>query len=93
MEPGDIGLGELLSKDWASGIGDLRPNLSDGFCVAFADGSVRLIRRDVPREAISKFFTIESAKRFDRNQVLGPYTLDQLPALPLIEIRKSWDKR
>jgi hypothetical protein len=83
MQPGDVDLPRLLSTEWEQGIGDFEPNLPDGFLIAFVDGAVWSIRQDVPREAISKFFTVESARRFDREEVLGPYTIDKLPPLPL----------
>ena len=89
MQPGDIQLDELSAGNWKSGIGTLEPNLSEGFIVAFVDGAVWCIRNDVPREAISKFFTLESAKRYDREEVLGPYAIDKLPPFPTESLRRE----
>jgi hypothetical protein len=82
MQPGDIELDALLAEKWERGIGSFRSNFPEGFLIGFADGAVWCIRKDVPREAISKFFTVESAKRYDREAVLGPYAIDKLPPIP-----------
>lgn len=49
-----------------------------GVHVVFADGAVWYLRADVPLEDLKKFFTIEGAKQWHREQVLRPYasTLD-----------------
>lgn len=44
-----------------------------GFCVLFADGDAWTISHDVPFEELEKFFTVNGAKQYDRNEVLGPY--------------------
>jgi hypothetical protein len=49
-----------------------------GVLVAFADGKVWFLRADVPLDELKKFFTIEGAKRNDREQVLGQYANDRL---------------
>jgi hypothetical protein len=66
MEPGD------LSVD------DVPPSIvqgveGDGVHVLFADGQVWFLRRDVPLDDLRKFFTINGAKRYDREQLLGAY--------------------
>jgi hypothetical protein len=81
MQPGDVQLDELLAQEWDFGIGAFEPNFPEGFLVAFADGAVWCIRRDVPREAISKFFTVESARLYDRDKILSPYAVDKRPPL------------
>jgi len=45
----------------------------DGVHVLFADGTVWYLRKEVPLDDLKKFFTVEGAKHFDREQVLGPY--------------------
>lgn len=45
----------------------------DGMHVAFADGAVWFLRKDVPWEDLKKFFTLEGARQLDRERVLGPY--------------------
>jgi hypothetical protein len=40
------------------------------------------LKKDVPRDAISKFFTVESARDYDRDKELGPYTIEKVPPLP-----------
>jgi hypothetical protein len=41
--------------------------------VLFADEAVWFLDRDVALEDLKKFFTIEDAKQYEREQVLGPY--------------------
>ena len=43
-----------------------------GVLVLFADGQVWLVPPDVPLEDLEKFFTIEGAKKYNREQILGP---------------------
>lgn len=81
MEPGDIEVENLQKGNWKTGIGGLQPNYADGYLVAFADGAVWYIRKDVPREAISKFFTVKEARQNDRGDLLGPYVLDRISPL------------
>ncbi len=59
-------------------IDDIRESIvtgldGDGLHVLFADGTVWFLNNKVPLEALKKFFTVEGARRFDREQVLGPY--------------------
>lgn len=46
-----------------------------GFHVIFADGRVLFLSDKTPFETLEQFFTIEEAKKHDREQVLGPYVL------------------
>jgi len=50
-----------------------------GFHVLFADERVWLLSDDVPFETLEKFFTVEEARKHDRDEVLGPYTLRRGP--------------
>lgn len=66
MEPGDLRIDEVP------------PSITQGFegngvHVLFADGSVWFLGADVPFHDLKKFFTIEGAKRYDREQVLRQY--------------------
>ena len=45
------------------------------FYVGFADRSVWLLRADIPFEVLSRFFTVEEARRQDRDLTLGPYAI------------------
>jgi hypothetical protein len=51
----------------------LRGEDGDGFWVVFADGATMFLRADVPLENVRKFLTVDSAKRYDRDQLLTPY--------------------
>ncbi|MHC4177455.1 MAG: DUF1559 family PulG-like putative transporter [Planctomycetota bacterium] len=44
-----------------------------GVHVLFANGEVWFLRREVPLADLKKFFTIEGAKRYDREMLLAPY--------------------
>lgn len=44
-----------------------------GFNVLFADGAVWFLKADVPLENVEKFFTIDGAERYDRDELLAPY--------------------
>ncbi len=50
-----------------------------GVHVVFADQSVWYLRKDVPLDVLRTFFTIEGARRFDRERLLGPYAQYRLP--------------
>jgi hypothetical protein len=65
-EPGDLDVDRIPESITAGMDGR-------GVHVLFADGAVWFLDRDVPLEDLKKFFTIESAKQYDREQVLGPY--------------------
>jgi hypothetical protein len=82
MQPGDIELADLVASKRNEGIGDLQPNYPEGFLVAFVDGAVWCVKRDVPWDVISKFVTVESAEKYDREVELGPYALERVPPLP-----------
>ncbi len=65
-EPGDLDVREI-PETITSGID------GDGVHVLFADGAVWFLRKDVPLDDLKKFFAVEGARRFDREQLLGPY--------------------
>jgi hypothetical protein len=79
MEPGDIDVGPLESSDREQGFGFLEPNLAKGFIVAFADGAVWWIRKDVPQEVILPFLTLDGARTHNRDDELAKYALKKLP--------------
>ncbi|MBN2295633.1 MAG: type II secretion system protein [Pirellulales bacterium] len=73
MEPGDLDIRTMpRTIDAADGRG-IAANIGDRFHVIFADGSVWQLSTDVPFEEIEKFLTIDGAKRYDRDEVLGDY--------------------
>ncbi|HYH63568.1 MAG TPA: hypothetical protein VD866_02615 [Urbifossiella sp.] len=49
------------------------------FYVVFADGSIRLLRSDVPFENLAKFFSVPVPGLRDRDTDLGPYTVESWP--------------
>jgi len=73
MEPGDVDV-EAVPESITQGVDGI------GVLVVFADGAVWLVRPDVPLSELKKFFTIEGAKRYDRDQVLGAYAKSLWPA-------------
>lgn len=88
MEPGDIEVASLLQASDTTGIGTLEPNYSEGFLVAFVDGAVWCIRRDIPYKAISPFYTLDGARLHDRDVELAPYVIDKVP--PLVKKRGQY---
>jgi hypothetical protein len=65
-EPGDLDIGNVPQSITAGIDGD-------GVHVLFADGTVWYVHKAVPLDDLKKFFTVDGARRFDREQVLGPY--------------------
>jgi hypothetical protein len=65
-EPGDLHVHEVPESITAGPEGG-------GLCVLFADGAVWFLKSEVPLENLRKFFTIESAKQHDREELLAPY--------------------
>jgi len=49
-----------------------------GFVVLFADGQAWFMSEKIPFETLEKFFTIEGAKKHDREKLLGPFALKRL---------------
>jgi hypothetical protein len=79
MEPGDFDIRTMpktIDAPDGHGVAGVHPY---GFHVIFADGSVWRLRNDTPFEELAKFFTIESAKRHDREQELGSFRVDRWP--------------
>ena len=46
-----------------------------GFNVLFADAVVMFLRTDIPFETLAQFFTVDGAKKHDREKELKPYEL------------------
>jgi hypothetical protein len=68
MEPGDLAI-DQVPESITQGLDGC------GVHVLFADGSVWTLSPEVPMEDLKKFFTIEGAKRYDRDETLGPYAI------------------
>lgn len=66
VEPRDLDISQV--PDTITGGHD-----GEGVHVLFADGAVWFLNKKVPLEDLKKFFTVESAKRFRREDVLRPY--------------------
>ena len=73
MEPRDFDIRTMPRTINAPDGSGIAGNFKHGFHVIFADGEVWRIKHTVPFEELEKFFTLESAKRYDREEVLGPY--------------------
>jgi hypothetical protein len=80
MEPGDVDV-SVLKRSKEFGFENLEPNYPEGFLVAFVDGAVWWIKKDVPSDVISQFYTLEGAQSHDREKELAPYVLDKIPPL------------
>ncbi len=71
MQPGDLDYRELIALERA---GKLDLGIIDGgFAVLFLNGGSWRLRADTPREKLIKFMTIDEAKQFDAEEVLGEY--------------------
>lgn len=70
IAPGDLQL-DSIPESLVQGLD------GDGFLVLFADQQIWFLSADVPLEVVKKFFTIENAKKHDRDQILGPYALSR----------------
>jgi hypothetical protein len=68
-EPGDLDI-EHIPESITGGMD------GGGVHVAFADGAVWFLRADVPIGELRKFFTIEGAKGYRREQLLRPYAVE-----------------
>ena len=66
MEPGDLRV-DRVPESIVQGME------GDGLHVLFADGSVWFVPSGVPPDDLAKLFTIDGAKQYDREQILGPY--------------------
>jgi hypothetical protein len=72
MAPGDLSL-DSIPESIAYGLD------GDGFHVVFADGQIWLLSPDVPLGDVKKFFTIDGARKHDREQLLGRYAINRSP--------------
>jgi hypothetical protein len=81
MQPGDFDIRTMpktINAPDGRGISSRYPG---GFHVLFADEIVWFLSDKVPFEALEKFFTIEGARKNDRQKILGPYVLAPNPPL------------
>jgi hypothetical protein len=75
--PGDLDVRTMPSTINAPNVKAISGLSLDGFRVVFADEKLWLLSKKVPFETLKKFFTIEDAKKCDRDKLLGPYALDR----------------
>lgn len=78
MQPGDLApadVRELLSTPDAVTRIQIGLSSRDGYFVAFFDGSVWLLSKSTPAEALWPFLTMDGAAKHDRTAVLSPYRL------------------
>ena len=61
----------------------------DGFNVLFADGSVWLMSVSVPLPTLQNFFTIEGARKYDREACYGAMSLGNTRVLAHLAIVKK----
>jgi hypothetical protein len=73
MQPGDFDIRTMPQEINRHQDGCISGCTATGFHVIFADGAVWVLAHSTPFDELKKFFTIESAKRFDREEVLGPH--------------------
>ncbi|MGD9128409.1 MAG: hypothetical protein PVH19_13620 [Planctomycetia bacterium] len=73
MEPRDFDIRTMPRTINAPDGSGISGHTSRGFHVIFADGELWRIKHTVPFEELEKFFTLTSAKKYDREKVLGPY--------------------
>lgn len=73
MEPRDFDIRTMPRTINAPDGSGIAGHTNRGFHVMFADGQVWRIEHTVPFEELEKFFTLDSAKQYDREKVLGPY--------------------
>jgi hypothetical protein len=72
-QPGDLDIRTMPREiNPPKGVG-ISSALGDRFHVGFADGAVWALSPEIPFETLEKFFTVESAKQYDRDELLGPY--------------------
>jgi hypothetical protein len=83
MEPGDIDVESLKNGVTLN----IEPNYPDSFIIAFVDGAVWRVRREVPYSVISPFLTLEGAQSHDREDQLGSYAIEKIPSLPKVDGR------
>jgi hypothetical protein len=72
MQPGDLSI-DHVPPTITSGL------YGKGVHVVFANGDVWFLKNDVPLENLKKFFTIDGAKKNDRNVLLRPYLISVYP--------------
>ncbi|NLE37589.1 MAG: DUF1559 domain-containing protein, partial [Pirellulaceae bacterium] len=72
MEPGDLSI-DSLPASLVKGID------GDGLCVLFADGSAWFLGNEVSLEDLKKFLTIDGAKQYDREKILGSHARKRSP--------------
>lgn len=83
IQPGDLDITTLDLSRSAKGLGKLRGNLPGGFAIAFVDCTVWFLDDSTPTSELGKFFTVESAKQYDREVVLRKYVINELkPPFP-----------
>lgn len=75
MQPGDFDIRtmpRIINEPAGTGISG---TCAGGFCVGFANGDAWMLRNDTPFDTLALFFTIESARKHDRDKMLGPYRI------------------
>lgn len=74
-QPGDTDVSALATHRANGSPKGLSSIHAGGFHVAFADGTVWFIRKDIPFDRLRRFFTIEGARTADRDQILAPFRI------------------
>ncbi len=75
--PGDFDVRTMPHTVNSSDGKDISGEQAGGFHVIFGDRQVWFIADDVPFETLQKFFTVADAKKYDRENLLGPYALER----------------
>jgi prepilin-type processing-associated H-X9-DG protein len=80
MAPGDFQVQSIPQTVCTSTAGLILSRHSGGFHVLFADGNVWFLSKDTPFRKLQEFFTIEGAKRQNREDILGEYAITKTNA-------------
>jgi hypothetical protein len=99
--PGDFDIRTMPRTICAPDGKGISSRLPGGFFVVFADAKVWFLSDKTPFETLKKLFTIEEAKKYDREKLLGPYVIDRGPyweeaeklGYSLLDSAQAWHKR
>jgi hypothetical protein len=73
--PGDLDIRTMpRTINGADGHG-ISSRYAGGFHVLFADWRIWFVSQRVPFDELEKFFTVEGARKYDAEELLGPYVL------------------
>lgn len=77
MQPGDFHIDEMPSEIGGESGPRIGSPHHNGFHVAFADAEVWFVSDQIPFSKIQKFFRNKDARKYSREEVLGPYAISK----------------